>query len=80
MEWIVNRIEEDFKYILFEFGEYNDDQPRRWEISVDIDIDNTQIGKLVDNRLNELIRDLGEFGNLDNSDLFVDYTTKKDNN
>jgi hypothetical protein len=85
MEWIVvyeNKSQsedgESEKYILFEYGDYGDETPRKWQISINYDLSDEEIENTINKRISELLEDIENFGNLDSSDLFVDYT-KKDN-
>ena len=65
MKWIVNSLGEDWKNILFQYRE------RNWEITVDLN--EVNVDYFVNKRCAEL-----ELVDLDEADLIVDWTTKKE--
>jgi hypothetical protein len=65
MEWIVNSLGEDWKNILFQYRE------RNWEIT--LDLNEVNVDYFVSKRCDEL-----ELVDLDEADLIVDWTTKKE--
>jgi hypothetical protein len=73
MEYIINNRFDDYQVILFEF------ENRNWEIALDNGLSEISILLHISNRINELTSDFTEHNSYDYSDLYVDYTTKKEN-
>jgi hypothetical protein len=67
MEYIVNRTEEIFKIIMFEYD------GRNWEICFLSSTTEEEIQELITRRINDLIIDYSNNSEYDKSDLFVDY-------
>jgi predicted transcriptional regulator YheO len=72
MDFIVNTLEEDFEIILFEYDN------RKWEITIDKNLSDSQINLLVIKRIDELTDEFLDKQTYDESDLIVDYTTNKE--
>ena len=72
MEYIINSKNESCQIILFEHD------GRNWEIILDNDIKEFLIELSIMKRMDELDEEFKENNTYDNSDLIVDYTTKKE--
>jgi len=72
MEYIVNSKNDDYQVILFQHD------GRNWEIILDNDIKEFLIELSIMKRMDELDEEFKENNTYDNSDLIVDYTTKKE--